>query len=331
MIGMDPIALTRDLVAFEPVDPPGGARVCVIGNAAIDMTLRVAALPQPGETSLALDSTLDFGGKGANQAVIAARAGATVTLLAAVGHDADGARIVAMLEREQVDTRYVAQLDCATDLSVVTVDAWGENTIVTRSDAANRYAPDENALDASSRVGDWIVLQGNLLRAVTAALLRHARRGGRRTLLNPGPVQYDCRALLPDVDVLVVNRVEAAALSGLADAHRAAQALRRAGAADVLVTLGAEGVVWCHGDGEPVDVPPLRAVAAVDTVGAGDALCGTLAAALARGLSVGDALPDAMAVAAYVVSRRGTQASFPGREHMSELATFIRTRREEFP
>jgi ribokinase len=309
----------------------GGAGVCVIGNAAIDMTLRVAALPQPGETSLALDSTLDFGGKGANQAVIAARAGAAVTLLAAVGCDAEGARIIAMLEREHVDTRYVVQLDCATDLSLVTVDACGENTIVTRSDAASRYAPDEDALDASSRVGDWIVLQGNLSRAVTAALLRHARRGSRRTLLNPGPAQYDCRALLPDVDVLVVNRVEAAALSGQADPQHAALALRRGGAADVLVTLGAEGILWCHGDGVPVEVPTRGTVAAVDTVGAGDALCGTLAAALACGLSIGDALPDAMAVAAYVVSRRGTQASFPCREQLRELATFVRTPRQEFP
>jgi ribokinase len=306
----------------------GDARVCVIGNAAIDMTLRVAALPKPGETSLALDSTLDFGGKGANQAVIAARAGATVTLLAAVGCDADGGRIAAMLEREQVDTRHLARFGCATDLSIVTVEASGENTIVTRNDAASRYAPDPAALDAASRAGDWVVLQGNLSLTVTERLLRHARHGGRHTLLNPGPVQFDCRALLPDVDVLIVNRVEAGMLSGQDDPHQAARSLRSAGAGHVIVTLGADGIAWCNGDGALVELPA-PAVTAVDTVGAGDALCGTIAAALARGVEFGDALPDAMAVAAYVVGQLGTQASFPSRERMRELASFIRIGRQE--
>ena len=299
-----------------------GARVCVVGNAAIDLTLRVASLPKPGETSLALGSLPDFGGKGANQAVIAARAGADVALFAAVGRDADGARIVAMLEAEGIDTRHIAQLDCATDLSIVTVDAAGENTIVTRNDAAGTYAPDAALLDAASAPGDWIVLQGNLSRAVTADWLRAARRGGRHTLLNPGPVQFDVDALLPDVDVLVVNSVEAALLSRETDPRRAALSLQAEGAKDVLVTLGARGAIWCRDDRSVAHVPA-SAVTAVDTVGAGDALCGTLAAGLSRGLTLGDVLPDAMAVAACVVGRHGTQASFPDRRHMRELVRFI--------
>lgn len=302
----------------------GGTRVCVVGNAAIDMTLRVATLPQPGETSRALETACDFGGKGANQAVMAARAGAAVTLFAAVGRDADGERIVAMLERERIDTRHIARLDCATDLSIVTIDAAGENTIVTRSKAAGRFAPDASALESASRAGDWIALQGNLSPTVTATLLRWARQSGRKTFLNPGPAQFDYRASLPDVDVLVVNRVEAAVLSGQEDPHRAAQALRHAEAGDVLVTLGADGVVWCRGDRASVDLPAAM-VTAVDTVGAGDAFCGTLLAALARGLAIGDALPDAMAVAAWAASHRGTQASFPERERMRELVAFLQT------
>ncbi|WP_250468317.1 ribokinase [Caballeronia sp. GAFFF2] len=298
------------------------ARVCVIGNAAMDMTLRVASLPKPGETSIALGSTLDFGGKGANQAVIAARAGAQVTLLAAVGRDADGARIVAMLGEEGIDTRHVDHLDCTTDLSIVTVDAAGENTIVTRNEAASGYAPDAALLDAVSAPGDWIVLQGNLARTVTATWLRAARRGGRHTLLNPGPVQFEVNALLPDVDVLVVNSVEAEMLSGDADARRAALALHAAGATDVLLTLGAGGVVWCGAHGG-IEQMPASEVIAVDTVGAGDALCGMLAAGLAHGHRLRNILPRAMAVAAYVVGRHGTQASFPDRARMLELARFI--------
>lgn len=297
------------------------ARVCVVGNAAVDLTLRVAELPKPGETSLALSGTRDFGGKGANQAVIAARAGACVTLFAALGRDADGARIVAMLEAEFIDTRHIAWLDCATDLSIVTVDANGENTIVTRNDAAGAYAPDAAALDDATAPSDWIVLQGNLSQAVTASLLREARRGQRHTLLNPGPVQFDINAMLPDVDVLVVNRVEALALTGEADPRRAALSLHRDGVADVLVTLGASGVIRCRRD-ESIEQVSAPRVTAVDTVGAGDALCGTLAAGLARGLALDDALPRAMNVAAFVVGRHGTQASFPDRARITELTRF---------
>jgi ribokinase len=297
------------------------ARVCVVGNAAFDLTLRVAALPRPGETSLALGSMQDFGGKGANQAVIAARAGAAVALLAAVGTDADGARMVAMLEAEGIDTGHIVRLDCATDVSIVTVDANGENTIVTRNDAASAYAPGAATLDAASEPGDWIVLQGNLSGAVTAALLSAARRGGRHTLLNPGPVQFDNRPLLPHVDVLVANRVEALALTGEADPHDAARSLHRHGVTDVLVTLGADGVLRCRADGR-IEHVQASAVQAVDTVGAGDALCGTLAAGLAHGLPLDDALPGAMNVAAFVVGRHGTRASFPDRSRMQELTRF---------
>jgi ribokinase len=299
------------------------ARVCVIGNAAIDLTMRVARLPMPGETSLAQGSMLDFGGKGANQAVIAARAGADVALFAAVGDDADGARIVAMLAQEGIDTRHVARLDCSTDLSIVTVDANGENTIVTRNEAANAYAPDASAIDEASAPGDWIVLQGNLSKHVSASLLRDAHRNGRRTLLNPGPVQFDFTSLLHDVDVLVVNRVEAAALSGAANPHDAAATLQQHGAADVLVTLGAAGVLWRRADGGVVQLPA-PSVVAVDTVGAGDALCGALVACLAHGHALADALPQAITVAAFVVARHGTQSSFPDRARMRDLVPSLR-------
>jgi ribokinase len=148
-------------------------------------------------------------------------------------------------------------------------------------------------------------------------VLRTARLGACRTLLNPGPVRFDCLPLLADVDVLVVNRVEAATLTAQEDASLAAAALQRAGARDVCVTLGADGVLWCDDHG----TRHLDAVhtEAVDTVGAGDAFCGTLLAALAQRLPMPHALRWAQAVAAFSVARLGAQASFPDRAAMRDL------------
>jgi ribokinase len=299
----------------ETTDP--ALRVCVVGNAAIDLSLHVEHLPLAGETSLALETVSDFGGKGANQAVAAARAGASTQLFAAVGDDADGARLIAQLNAEGIDTRYVMRVPCPTDLSIVTVDAHGENTIVTRNEAAARYRPEPRILLDATRAGDWIALQGNLSADVTVDVLRTARLGARRALLNPGPVRFDCVPLLADVDVLVVNRVEAAALSALNEPSDAAAALHRAGARDVCVTLGADGVLWCNDRGTQ-HLAAVRA-AAVDTVGAGDAFCGTLLAALAQQLAMPLALRWAQAVAAYTVTRRGAQASFPDRAMLRDL------------
>jgi ribokinase len=204
-----------------------------------------------------------------------------------------------------------------TDLSIITVDARGENTIVTRNEAAARYHPEPRSIVDATRAGDWIALQGNLSADFTAQMLRAARLGARCTLLNPGPVGFDCVPLLGDVDVLVVNRVEASTLSAHDDPARAAEALQHAGAREVCVTLGAEGVLWCNERGTQ-HLPAVRATA-IDTVGAGDAFCGTLLAAFGHGLAMPLALRWAQAIAAVVVTRRGAQASFPDRATMRDL------------
>lgn len=304
--------------ASHPSYPSHPARVIVVGNAAIDLTLRVDELPRAGETSLALSTRFDFGGKGANQAVIASRAGAHVALWAAVGNDADGERIVVMLEQEGIDIQHLERDTHATDMSIVTVDAYGENTIVTRNEAANAYLPDIDQLEAATRPGDWVVLQGNLGEAVTRDVLRHLHRGGRHTMLNPGPVRFNCVPMLHDVDVLVVNRVEALTLTKQPDAEHAARMLCEAGTAHALVTLGSDGVIVCDRDVATRQVAAPRAHA-IDTVGAGDALCGALVAGLARGSTLTAALPAAMRVAAYVVEHPGTYSSFPERADMRVL------------
>ncbi|MFK4447320.1 ribokinase [Caballeronia udeis] len=293
------------------------ARVCVVGNAAIDVVFRVDHLPLAGETLLAAETLHDFGGKGANQAVMAQRAGAQVQLFAALGDDTDADRFMARLVEEGIDVRHVARLPCRTDMSIVTVDSQGENTIVTRNNAAARYVPSQDAVLDATRSGDWIAMQGNLSEAVTAGLLHHAHTGERLTLLNPGPVCFDCRPLLRYVDVLVVNRVEAAALTRLDDPGEAARSLQESGAGNVIVTLGSEGALWCR-PGRTARIPATRANA-VDTVGAGDAFCGALLAALAQHIPMTVALQRAQAAAAFVVERSGTQAAFPSRAELFAL------------
>ena len=293
------------------------ARVCIIGNAAIDLVFRVDHLPLAGETSLAIDTSQDFGGKGANQAVMAQRAGAQVQLFAALGNDADGDRFLAHLVEEGIDTHHIARLPCTTDMSIVTVDQRGENTIVTRNDAAARYVPSPSAVLDATRSGDWIAMQGNLSEAITAELLLHAHAGERRTLLNPGPVCFDCRPLLNHVDILVVNRVEAATLTLLQNPEDAARSLLESGAGDVIVTLGSEGVLWCR-PGRMALIPATRANA-IDTVGAGDAFCGALLAALAQGIAMTSALQRAQTAAAFAVAKKGTQAAFPSRAELFAL------------
>jgi ribokinase len=293
------------------------ARVCIIGNAAIDLVFRVDHLPLAGETSLAIDTLHDFGGKGANQAVMAQRAGAQVQLFAALGNDADGDRFLARLVEEGIDTCHIARLPCMTDISIVTVDQRGENTIVTRNDAAARYVPSPGAVLDATRGGDWIAMQGNLSEAITAEFLRHAHAGERRTLLNPGPVCFDCRPLLNHVDVLVVNRVEAAALTRLENPEDAARSLLESGAGDVIVTLGSEGVLWCR-PGRAALIPATR-TNAIDTVGAGDAFCGALLAALAQHIPMTVSLQRAQTAAAFAVARSGTQAAFPSRAELLAL------------
>src|SRR6218665_699182 len=272
---------------------------------------------RPGETVLAVESRSDFGGKGANQAVVAARAGAETQLFATLGCDADGDRILARLIDDGVNTQNVVRLSCASDLSIVTVDARGEHTIVTRNTAAADYRPNLHTLLDATHAGDWIVQQGNLSAPVTAEVLDTARRKQRRTLLNPGPVCFDCRPMLAHVDILVVNQVEAAALTALDNPAHAAAALHDAGAREVLITLGAQGVLWCDDHGARL-AAAVRAQA-IDTVGAGDAFCGTLVAAPAQNLTMPIALRWALSVAASSVTRRGSQASFPDRATMRDL------------
>jgi ribokinase len=292
--------------------------VHVVGNACLDTLYRVQRFPEPGETMVADGMAEDLGGKGLNQAVAAARAGARVRLLAAIGSDAVGEVVPQRLAAEGIDPAGLVRLDCPTDRSMIQVDAAGENTIVSVTACADRFAPPQGTgLDGALQAGDLLLMQGNLRIAAVRDCFTLARGRGAGTILNPSPIRESYAQVLPLTDLLVVNRGEACRLGGDADPHRAARTLLRRGAAMVIVTLGAAGASVLTAEGRK-DYPA-PAVTAADTAGAGDLLCGVLAGLLDRGATVENALPAAIRAAAIGVSRPGVLSSFPTRAEIDAV------------
>ncbi|MGF6232819.1 ribokinase [Inquilinus ginsengisoli] len=292
--------------------------VHVVGNACLDTLYRLQRFPEPGETVVADGMAEDLGGKGLNQAVAAARTGARVRLLAAIGSDRPGEAVAERLAAEGIDAAGLIRLDCPTDRSMIQVDAAGENTIVSVTGCADRFAPPQGTdLDAALRPGDLLLMQGNLRIAAVRDGFALARKRGTGTVLNPSPIRDSYATVLPLTDLLVVNRGEACRLGGDADPHRAAQALLRRGVPMVVVTLGAAGASLVTAEGRR-DFPA-PAVTAVDTVGAGDLLCGVLAGLLDLGAAIETALPVAIQAAAIGVTRPGVLSSFPTRAEIAAI------------
>jgi ribokinase len=292
--------------------------VHVVGNACLDTLYRLQRFPEPGETMVADGMAEDLGGKGLNQAVAAARTGARVRLLAAVGTDAVGEAVAQRLVAEGIDAAGLVRLDGPTDRSMIQVDAAGENTIVSVTACADRFAPPQGTdLDTALKPGDLLLMQGNLRIAAVRDGFTLARRRGAGTVLNPSPIRDSYAGVLPLTDLLVVNRGEACRLGGDPDPHRAAQALLRRGASMVVVTLGAAGASVLTMDGRQDH--PAPAVTAADTAGAGDLLCGVLAGLLDRGVAIEAALPVAIRAAAIGVSRPGVLSSFPTRAEIAAI------------
>ncbi|HEX2528365.1 MAG TPA: ribokinase [Geminicoccus sp.] len=277
----------------------------VLGNAAIDLTLRMERLPVPGESVLTNARQEDIGGKGLNQAVAAHRAGARVRLVAAVGADRDAALIRRSLAKEGISPDDLVSFQGPTDQSIVMLSEAGDNMIITSSDAARSIAPQTATLAcAGLGSGDILLVQGNLRQDTTEAAVQQARRRGMRILANPAPLGFDWVPFLPDLDLLIVNAVEA----GQIDVNRAARAI---------ITRGADGAELLAGN-DNIHVPA-SAVTALDTTGAGDVLTGVLAAGLWRGMDVEPALRWGMAAASMKVQRRGTISAFPDRTELANL------------
>ncbi|MFI6157943.1 PfkB family carbohydrate kinase [Kitasatospora sp. NPDC051170] len=296
---------------------PAG-RVIVIGSVNADRILRCPVLPAPGETVLAAEAAHGFGGKGANQAVAAARLGAATHLVARVGRDAEGRAALADLHGAQVETGSVlVHPDAPTGQAIVMVDPAGENSIVVLPGANAHLTPEdvEAALARLHLLPVDVVLTSNevpedCVRAAAAALPPPDSVGRTtRWVHNAAPA-----GPLPDTGpgghrpLLVVNAVEARQLAGAEDTQEAARALapRTEG---VVITLGGEGALVATG-GAPL-LLPAPAVRVVDTTGAGDVFCGALAAGLARGADLPGAAATAVAAGTFAVTALGARGALP--------------------
>jgi ribokinase len=280
--------------------------IAVVGSINLDLVVPVARHPAPGETVIGGDRAELPGGKGANQAVAAARLGAEVALVGRVGADEAGRRLRDGLAQEGVDVEHVREdPDAPTGMALIAVDGAGENTIVVSPGANARVGEDDVGAAGELLAGAPVMLvQHEIPRSAVAAAVRAA---GGTVVLNPAPA----RELVAGVDVVVPNRVELAALAGDGPPEEAAA---RLDARAVVVTLGAEGALVVEGGCTEAIAAPR--VEAVDTTGAGDAFCGALAEALARGAAVAEAARWAVRVAAASVTRPGAQGGMPRREDL---------------
>lgn len=289
----------------------------VLGNITEDLLLRVPRLPADGETLIASERRADLGGKGLNQAVIAARAGMSVRLIAPVGADETAGRAEALARSERIEF-FAPKTAPTSDQSVILVDPAGRNIIVSSATAASALQPDaaREALDELS-ARDALIMQGNLSRATTEAALSLARDRGAPTILNPSPIQWAFDGLWPLVTTAIFNLGELIELSGASDAAAGIATLRAAGPSEIVVTLGPDGAHIATGCGtHEVGAAPATVV---DTAGAGDTFAGVYIAARAHGLPAAVAGAAAARAAALTVARHGTHAAFPSAVELAAI------------
>jgi ribokinase len=281
----------------------------VFGSLNVDMLFQVAALPRPGETVLCAGYEIAAGGKGANQAAAAAKAGAGVRMIGQVGDDGFGRYARETLAAAGVDGTGIATSARATGIAVIGVDRQGENQIIVAS-GANLDADPGQIADRDLVPGVTLLCQNEVRPEATFALLARAKARGARTILNLAPATAVPGPVLDALDLLVVNQIEAATAAGR-DGEPAALArdLAARHALTCVITLGSAGALAMAPDGG-WRIGAL-AVEASDTTGAGDAFVGVLAAALDRGLALPDALRRASVAAGLACTRVGAQTSQP--------------------
>ncbi|MCX6552308.1 MAG: ribokinase [Acidobacteria bacterium] len=298
--------------------------IVVVGSVNTDMTVKMARIPAPGETVIGGTFLMAQGGKGANQAVAAARAGASVAFVGRVGRDIFGEQARESLRQDGVRVDHLATDPAAsTGIALIFVDETGENSIAVASgaNAGVTVADVEGARDVIAAAG-VLLMQLEIPLPAVAAAARIAAAHGVPVILNPAPAQPLDADLLRQIAMLTPNETEAERLTGIAvtdegTAAEAARALRGLGVRRVFLTLGAKGV-YVQDEAGSLMVPAFS-VEAVDTTGAGDVFNGALAAALTEGMTVYDAVRFANAAAAISVTRRGAQPSAPRRTEIDAL------------
>jgi ribokinase len=306
-------------------------KIVVIGSYNTDMILSVNHLPKPGETILGGEFNTSPGGKGANQAVSAARAGAAVTFIARLGKDILGDNARAGFIKDRIDVKHIIRDDSApSGVALILVSKTGQNCIAVAGGANNRLsALDIEQSAPAITAADFIVLQLETPLKTVQAALKMAFQKDIPTILNPAPAQFLPDSILQHVSILTPNETEAELLTGmkitdLKSAARAAAILLKRGVQTVIITLGAKGAFVATKENQ-YHVPGYR-VEATDTTAAGDTFTGALAVAAAEGKTCLQAVRFGHAAAALSAMKRGAQVSIPKRK---EIEAFLQSQNKQ--
>ena len=295
------------------------AVIAVVGSAMIDLTAYAAVIPAPGQTLEGDLFTTGFGGKGANQAVIAAHCGAEVHFVGKLGRDLFGDSIAENFKKLGIDSEYVERSDTPNGVAHIWVDSNGENRIIIIP-GANHEIESKKAIEAIESIAGLavVVAQCEIKQEVTLAAFSAAKKRGCATILNPAPYQPLSKALLAVTDWIIPNETEFKELHGQAPTSDDVLRSFRPGK-NSIVTLGSEGAVLITSDGNLTRVSAPK-VNAVDTTGAGDAFVGVFAFGLASGKNPEDAMKLGIKVASMSVTRKGAQSSYPSQAEIETLS-----------
>lgn len=304
--------------------------IVVVGSINMDLVVRSPRIPQPGETILGHDFRTFPGGKGANQAVAAARAGGQVKMIGRVGADAFGDSLLATLQKDGIDTRWVLPTSgIASGVALITVNAEGQNNIVVVPGANGQLTPEDVRAAGSAFEGAAVVvLQLEIPLETVVEAVEQARLYHAQVILNPAPARPLPADLINRVDYLIPNESELALLTGLETIETGANRLKSMGVQGLIVTLGSRGALVLD-RGEWVRLLP-HSVSVVDTTAAGDAFVGGLAAALTEGKPTLEAVAWGNAAGALAVTQAGAQPSLPTRASLEAFMEQNPTRLEPY-
>ena len=295
--------------------------VLVVGSLNADLVVRAPRFPQPGETISGEDLQVIPGGKGANQAVAAARLGAHVSMLGRVGKDNFGDFLLDNLKSNHVDSQFVQRDDASTGTAIIVVDANGQNSIVLSPGANGKVSP-ADVEHASFPAGGLLLLQLEIPTPTVLRAAQRARENGLRVILNPAPAKSLPDKLIALADFLIPNETELSLLTGMdvediPSAEQAARALLQRGAKHVILTLGSKGALIVD-EGISTHVDTFK-VNVVDTTAAGDAFIGGFANALLQNRSLEEAVQYGCACGALATTKFGAQPSLPTKEEVEKL------------
>lgn len=297
-------------------------KIVVLGSCNTDMVVKSSRLPVPGETILGGTFMMNPGGKGANQAVAAARLGGAVTFITKTGNDLFGRQSVELYNDEGINTDFIlSDPNLPSGVALITVDGRGENCIVVASGANGTLSP-EDVKDAEKTIADAgvLLMQLEVPMDTVEYAAKIAKQNDVKVILNPAPAQSLSNDLLENIYMLIPNETEAEIISGIKvtdwdSAKKAADAICAKGVDTVVITMGSRGALLKEGS-EYHEIPALK-VEAVDTTAAGDTFCGAISVAISEGLGLVDAIKFANRCSAVTVTRMGAQASIP---HRREIA-----------